>query len=220
MKNIEWCLDQVKQHDYERYLTTLFMPMEKRPPLWALYAFNVEISKTRQVVSQATLGLIRLQWWRDTITRLYDGHTDAHQVLTSLEPFKTIWTKDDFIALIDAQEGDFHPESFETESAFSAHVGSISCALLSMVEKVEGNAEKIDAVAKAYGLLRALRSGYDIAALDKNKIIADTLIPDMPNTKTGKLYRKLAKLHRAYLQSGKDPRQSDPMLPLKLLLTR
>ena len=57
----------VRRHDRDRFLTALFAPAERREDLLALYAFNYEIAKTREVVSEPVLGQIRLQWWRETI---------------------------------------------------------------------------------------------------------------------------------------------------------
>ena len=63
----------VRQHDRDRFLTTLFAPDDRREDLLALYAFNHEVAKTREVVSEPTLGRIRLQWWRDNLEAIYAG---------------------------------------------------------------------------------------------------------------------------------------------------
>lgn len=75
----------VRQHDPDRFLLSLFTRHKSRAALWALYAFNYEIAKTREVVSDTTIGLIRLQWWRDAIAEIYDGRTvRQHEVVTPL----------------------------------------------------------------------------------------------------------------------------------------
>lgn len=53
----------------------MFAPPEAREDLWALFAYNHEIAKTREVVSDSTLGLIRLQWWRDALACIYENKT-------------------------------------------------------------------------------------------------------------------------------------------------
>src|SRR5437660_12894095 len=53
----------VRQHDRDRYQTTLFAPAERHEALLALYAFNYEIARVRETVSEPMLGQIRLQWW-------------------------------------------------------------------------------------------------------------------------------------------------------------
>ena len=58
-----FCADLVRSHDFARYASTLFVPAEERRALLALYAFNVEISRVRDHVTQPLPGEIRLQWW-------------------------------------------------------------------------------------------------------------------------------------------------------------
>lgn len=64
---------------------TLFYPPETRAGLWALYAFHYEIAKTREVVTDTTIGLIRLQWWRDALENFYEKNiAPAHEVMGEL----------------------------------------------------------------------------------------------------------------------------------------
>jgi phytoene/squalene synthetase len=62
-----YCLDQVRRFDRDRYLTALFATPSARADLMALYAFNLEVAKTREMVREPMMGLMRLQWWRDCI---------------------------------------------------------------------------------------------------------------------------------------------------------
>jgi len=64
---LSYCGETVRKHDPDRFLLSLFAPADRREALWALYAFNFEIARTREVVSETQLGLIRLQWWRDAL---------------------------------------------------------------------------------------------------------------------------------------------------------
>ena len=57
----------VREADRDRYLSVLFAPAEKRAALFALYAFNVEIARVRDLIHEPMPGEIRLQWWRDAI---------------------------------------------------------------------------------------------------------------------------------------------------------
>ncbi|MDN5927681.1 MAG: phytoene/squalene synthase family protein [Hyphomicrobiales bacterium] len=57
----------VREGDRDRYLSVLFAPEAKRPALFALYAFNVEIARVRDLIHEPMPGEIRLQWWRDAI---------------------------------------------------------------------------------------------------------------------------------------------------------
>src|SRR5436190_14638459 len=75
----------VRRHDRDRYQTALFAPADRREALFALYAFNYEIARVRESVTQPMLGQIRLQWWREAVAAAYDG-TPArrHEVVEPL----------------------------------------------------------------------------------------------------------------------------------------
>jgi phytoene synthase len=58
----------VRDHDKDRFLSTLFAPADRRPYLFALYAFALEIGRVKHLVHEPMAGIIRLQWWTDAIT--------------------------------------------------------------------------------------------------------------------------------------------------------
>src|SRR3546814_8203475 len=76
---LAYCADMVRTADSDRYATVPFAPSDRRPGLLALYAFNVEVAKTREVVSQQLLGSIRLQWWRESLEGIYAGTPRTHR---------------------------------------------------------------------------------------------------------------------------------------------
>ena len=71
----------VRAADYDRYLTLLYAPAEKRGALAALYAFDAEIARIRDRIRDALPGEVRLQWWRDAIA---SGHATGHEVADAL----------------------------------------------------------------------------------------------------------------------------------------
>ncbi len=80
-----YCADQVRIHDRDRYLTALFAPDSRRDALFALYAFNLEISRVRETISERLIGEMRLQWWRDALDVIYGGaNPPAHPVAEAL----------------------------------------------------------------------------------------------------------------------------------------
>lgn len=80
----EYCADVVRRLDRERYLAALFAPQAARARLLALYAFNTEISRVRETVSEALIGQMRLQWWREAIAEFRTGKVRAHPVAQAL----------------------------------------------------------------------------------------------------------------------------------------
>ncbi|RVU39248.1 squalene/phytoene synthase family protein [Hwanghaeella grinnelliae] len=112
-KNLSYCGEMVYREDRERFLSAMTAPPDRREALFALYAFNHEISKTAGVVSEPMLGQIRLQWWREAIEECYAGTPRRHAVVTALadviqdvDPTRSL-----FEALIEGREQDldFHP---------------------------------------------------------------------------------------------------------------
>jgi phytoene synthase len=77
-----YCNHSVNQHDHNRYLISLFAKTATmKRGLWALYAFNYEIAKTREIVTDTTLGLIRLVWWREALRMIYNMPTEQKRSL-------------------------------------------------------------------------------------------------------------------------------------------
>jgi phytoene synthase len=79
-----YCLDQVRRFDRDRYLTALFAPAARRDDLLALYAFNVEVARIRELIREPMMGRVRLQWWRDAVAEIYAGSERRHQVVEAL----------------------------------------------------------------------------------------------------------------------------------------
>jgi phytoene synthase len=63
----KYCLSLLRGGDYDRYISVLFAPQDKRGSLAALYAFNLELVRTGDAVKEPLAGEIRLRWWRDRI---------------------------------------------------------------------------------------------------------------------------------------------------------
>jgi len=78
--------DLVRQFDRDRFLTSLFAAPEQRSRLHTLYAFNVELSRIRETVSEPIIGQMRIQWWRDVIDALKrdDSPPKGHPVAEPL----------------------------------------------------------------------------------------------------------------------------------------
>jgi phytoene synthase len=80
----DYCEQQVREADKDRFLATLFAPADKRAPLYALYAFDDEIARVRDRISSPLPGEVRLQWWRDVLTGTARGDAAANPVAAAL----------------------------------------------------------------------------------------------------------------------------------------
>jgi NADH dehydrogenase [ubiquinone] 1 alpha subcomplex assembly factor 6 len=150
----------VRRHDRDRFLTALFAPAEFRDDLLALYAFNHEVAKTREVVSEAALGRIRLQWWRESIAGIYAG--DAPRRHEVVEPLAVVvrrhaLPRESFERLIDARETDLEDGPPDSLAALERYVDATSGSLVVLALAVLGaTGEKAAAAAHAVGIAYGL----------------------------------------------------------------
>jgi phytoene synthase len=134
----------VRQHDRDRFQTALFAPADRREALFALYAFNYEIARVREIVTQPMLGQIRLQWWREVIDAAYAGApTRQHEVT---EPLVSVIadhapTRAHFDQMIDARERDLADEPPATLAALEDYAEGTAATLLHLALEVLGVAQ-------------------------------------------------------------------------------
>ncbi|MDR6431136.1 phytoene/squalene synthase family protein [Brucella pseudogrignonensis] len=83
-QNEEHCLALLREADRDRYLSVLYAPEDKRGALAAIYAFNTEIARIRDLVHEPLPGEVRLQWWRDLINGEARGSAEAHPLAAAL----------------------------------------------------------------------------------------------------------------------------------------
>ena len=84
MQNLNSEVLALARTDRARYLTALSAPVAVRPALLALLAFDAEISRIPQVVSEPMLGRIRLQWWLEALPGINAGRAPGHPVAQAL----------------------------------------------------------------------------------------------------------------------------------------
>jgi phytoene synthase len=114
--NFDHCADLVRQADRDRYLATLFAPARHRDALFALYAFNSEISQVRDKAREPMPGEIRLQWWREVLSGERAGEAAAHPVAAALtETLQRYgFVAAPLLELIDAHAFDLYDEPMPT----------------------------------------------------------------------------------------------------------
>ena len=156
---------QVRDHDYDRYFATLFCPAQKRPALLALYAFNIEIAKIRETVSEALIGQMRLQWWRDTIDAVFEGRPSNHPVAAALGEVIASCEipRQPFDRMIDGRELDLTGILRDDPAALEGYVDATSSSLVQLALAVLGaRGESAEHLAHhagiAWGLTGLLRS--------------------------------------------------------------
>lgn len=195
-KNIHFCREMVQRDDRARYETVLFAPRSQQRALWVLYAFNQEVAKTRENVTEAALGEIRLQWWRDVVEELREGTVREHPVIAELaeigpsEPiFKLL---DD---LIDARGRDLYDEGPADQAALESYAdsvgGTLNEAALRLCFDGEPTRHSIELVRKCgsawamLGLVRAIPFHW---ASNRNYVPGDKGKASLATTDADKMY--------------------------------
>lgn len=114
------------------------MSRETRAALLALFAFNLEVAKTREMVSEPMLGQIRLQWWREAIDGIYEGAPRDHNVVRALAAAieRSNPSRARFERLIDAREFDLEDRQPDTMKEFTDYVDATSGELTNLALEV------------------------------------------------------------------------------------
>jgi len=195
-KNIVFCRDMVQQDDRARYETVLFAPRKQQAGLWALYAFNQEVAKTRESVSEPALGEIRLQWWHDVIGELRQGTVREHPVAAALAAAKPSDAVLSLLeGLIDARGQDLYDEGPADQAALEGYANSVGGALceaaLRLCMTEEPAPEMIDTVRRSgsawamLGLVRAIPFHW---ASNRNYVPGDKGLASLATTDADKMY--------------------------------
>ncbi len=152
--NQEICLAMLRDSDRDRYLACLLSPEEKRGALAALYAFNAELARIRDLVHEPLPGEVRLQYWHDLLEGSAHGSTAANPVAAALLiaiethrlPRKTL------IDMIEARTFDLYDDPMETRLSLEGYAGETASALIqlaSLVLSPEEAARSADAAGHA-----------------------------------------------------------------------
>jgi phytoene synthase len=124
----------VRAGDRDRYLASLFAPDDRRPHLHALYAFNIELARIRDQVSEPAIGEIRLQWWIDALPSIHAGAPPGHPVAVALAgaikqgglPLRAL------LNMAEARRFDLYDDPVPTLADLEGYLGETSSALIQL----------------------------------------------------------------------------------------
>lgn len=229
-----YCAEQVRLLDRDRYLTALFAPDARREALFALYAFNLEISRVRETVSEKLIGEMRLQWWREALEAIYSGaKPPAHPVAEALAAAVAMHRleHEPFARLIDGRARDLDDQPPADMPALIRYAEDTSIPLiqlaLGVLDAVGGASMKAaEGVGTGYALTGLLRA-VPFHAAQKRLYLPRSLCEEV-GLETGRLFelkpdpalpptiKPVAAEARAYLVQAR--RQVVPRAALPALL--
>jgi len=132
------CEALLRAADKDRFLATLFAPAGARGALHALYAFNAEIARIRELIHEPLAGEIRLQWWSDALAGNGAGSVAANPVAAALAtviarhalPVRRL---DDLIA---ARRFDLYDDPMPSLAEFDAYARATSSGLIELAARI------------------------------------------------------------------------------------
>ena len=135
-----YCEQLVRVADKDRFLATLFAPAERRPALFALYAFNSEIARVREIAREPLPGEIRLQWWREVLAGERSGEAQSHPVAAALLQTLVRYhlPAAQLIELIEARGFDLYDDPMATVAELEAYAEKTGSALIDLAAKALG----------------------------------------------------------------------------------
>lgn len=158
--NYAHCLSVLRDTDRDRYLACLLAPEDRRGPLAALYAFNAEIARVRDIVHEPLPGEIRLQWWRDTLEGRGEGDANANPLAAGLLrcvsehklPVSVL------VDMIEARIFDLYDDPMPDRGALEGYAGETASALIQLASLIldPAGAEQSAAAAGHAGVAQAI----------------------------------------------------------------
>lgn len=163
-----FCAQDVRERDFERYALTLFVAPEYRRALLALYAFNAEVSRVRDMVSQPLPGEIRLQWWTDALAGKEHGEVAgnpvAAELLRAVEAHDL--SRDALDRLIEAHRFDLYDDPIPSLEHLEGYARQTDGTMLALSACVLGvDAAQADVLAREAGIALGIMRAVNLLAL-------------------------------------------------------
>ncbi len=142
--------EELKSLDAERYLACLYLPEAFRNIAITLYAFDAEISRIPDLVSEPMPGEVRIQWWRDLIKS--DGNVGSSPLAeTLLETIKVHkLPRETFDNYLEARIFDLYQDPMPDIGSYEGYLGETVSSFLNLIALSAG-CERNTALADACG---------------------------------------------------------------------
>ena len=169
------CAKIVRIGDPDRFLATMAAPDIMRPAMFAIYAFNVEVSRAPWLTREPMIAEMRLQWWRDALEEIGQGGlVRRHEVATPLAQFLDHEGAAILDDLVLARKWDCYKEPFENARHFRKYIEATSGGLMWAVARAVGvrtGEAAIRNVGAAAGLANWLRAVPELTARGRTPLV-------------------------------------------------
>lgn len=161
----KFCMELVRSRDYDGYVSSLLLPEEARRSSLALRAFNVELAQVKDSVSQKTIGLMRMQFWKMAIEEIYRDEPPGQPV--SAELWRAVrkhhLTKRWLLRIVTEREKDLDDRAYRNLQELEAYSENTQSSLVYLLLECLGlkNVHADHAashIGKAQGIVTCLRA--------------------------------------------------------------
>jgi len=149
--NRQYIAQFLKQHDDSRYYSTLVLDESSRNDVQSLYAFAVEISRIRSMITEPAPGEIRLQYWVDLLSNSAHGDTSQNPIASAL--LATIKRHDlpvaPLLRMLEARRFDLYDDPMPDLTSFEGYAGETGSMLYQLATLIVNKGEDAGAATAA-----------------------------------------------------------------------
>ncbi|MFZ4535888.1 presqualene diphosphate synthase HpnD [Propionivibrio sp.] len=139
----EYCQQKAAQSGSSFYYSFLFLPVNRRRAITALYAFCREVDDVVDECQDAQIAATKLVWWRQELERLYNGKPE-HPVTQALLPVLTEFSlpQEQFLEIIDGMEMDLQQTRYLDFKALSLYCYRVASVVGLLAAEIFGYQER------------------------------------------------------------------------------
>lgn len=178
----EYCQQKAAASGSSFYYSFLFLPTGQRKAITALYAFCREVDDIVDECSDRNIARIKLQWWRDTMKKTFDGepeHPVQHALQSVIQQYHL--PLEHFFEIIDGMEMDLDNQRYPSFKELSLYCYRAASVVGLMAAEIFGykdrNTKKYAYnLGMAFQLTNILRDVQEDAARDRIYIPLDEML--------------------------------------------
>jgi len=169
----EYCQEQAAGSGSSFYYSFLFLPAEQRQAITALYAFCREVDDVVDECSEQTIALVKLNWWREEIERVFHGqaqHPVGIALAKSIKKFNL--EEKHFHSIIEGMLMDIQQSRYQDFASLSAYcyrvagvVGLLAIEIFGY--KNQATKQYAEKLGLAFQLTNILRDVHEDAARNR-----------------------------------------------------